>query len=125
MAKEKKRMSALTAITLRISAAILALWLLCMTLITIITAQFVYTELRQKAESYVFTKNLGSREIMQLRIPYDNVPTGAMEYDMIRCVRGAVNYHGAQTAESPRLLRGINAGKYIKEAAAFHKPRLL
>ncbi len=120
MAKEKKRMSSLAAITIRISSSLLAFWLFCMVLITIITAQFVYTELRQKTESYVFAKDTASRGIMQLRIPYDNVPTGAMEYDMVRCVQGSVYYNGAQTADSPRLLRGINAGKYIKEAAAFY-----
>lgn len=38
MAKTKKRMSSLTAITLRISAALLAIWLFCMTFTTLVMA---------------------------------------------------------------------------------------
>lgn len=49
---EKKRRGSLAAITIRISAAVLALWLLCMAVITLVTINFIYNGVKTEMENY-------------------------------------------------------------------------
>ena len=50
--RERRRRSALTAVSVRLGALLLALWLACMTLFTLGTAQYIFSELTENGAGF-------------------------------------------------------------------------
>ena len=91
---EKKRMRALTAITLRLAALVLGIWLLCMGLLTLGTALYVYQDVQEQGMDLADQAG----KMSQLDDYYDefqeNLPTvkaipGFLDHEMLGSVEKA------------------------------------
>lgn len=119
-----KRVRTLPALALRISAALLAIWLLCMTAVTIIVAQYIYTDLVHKSNDYVYGFYNWRGRIAENIKWYlsEDAPPGRMEYDMLSDMGFQVNYLSVQDGNFPSLLRNRYVGKHSKVAIAYYRP---
>lgn len=102
---EKKRMRSMTAITLRLAALVLGVWLLCMALLTVGTAQYVHQDLLEQGES--LAKNAGNLSGLDGYYDdfLDNLPDvkavpGLLDHAMLRSLEGA------SVTVSPPLIYG-------------------
>ena len=103
---EKKRMRSMTAITLRLATLVLGIWLLCMSLLTLGTALYVFQDVQEQGMELADQAG----KMSQLDDYYDefqeNLPTvkaipGFLDHEMLQSVEKAyVN------AGSPSLWTG-------------------
>ena len=91
---EKKRMRSMTAITLRLAALVLGIWLLCMGLLTLGTALYVFQDVQERGME--LAEQAG--KMSQLDDYYDefqeNLPTvkaipGFLDHEMLEAVQNA------------------------------------
>ena len=91
---EKKRMRALTAITLRLAALVLGIWLLCMGLLTLGTALYVFQDVQEQGMD--LAKLAGKMSILdsyydvfQEGLPTAKAIPGFLDHEMLQSVEKA------------------------------------
>ena len=115
---EKKRMSSLAAITLRISIVIFAIWLLCMSALTYTTTQYVRSDVYEAANDYVYFEDTYS--LQKVVGMADRLEDHAVERQMLTELRFGAQYHPRTFGSWPDWLGGSLNSNAIEYARAFY-----
>lgn len=91
---EKKRMRALTAITLRLAALVLGIWLLCMGLLTLGTALYVFQDVQEQGMDLAKLAGKMSSldsyyDVFQEGLPTAKAIPGFLDHEMLQSVEKA------------------------------------
>lgn len=91
---EKKRMRSMTAITLRLAALVLGIWLLCMGLLTLGTALYVFQDVQEQGMDLAKLAGKMSSldsyyDVVQEGLPTAKAIPGFLDHEMLQSVEKA------------------------------------